>query len=40
MSRKYNKTFTSLKTVVHDTSILDAQKILVKTPNNSLTAFS
>ena len=30
MSRKYNKTFTSLKTVVHDTSILDAQKILVK----------
>ncbi len=29
MSRKYNKTFTSLKTVVHDTSILDAQKILV-----------
>lgn len=35
MSRKYNKTFTSLKTVVHDTSILDAQKILVKVPNNS-----
>lgn len=34
MSRKYNKTFTSLKTVVHDTSILDAQKILVKVPNN------
>lgn len=31
MSRKYNKTFTSLKTVVHDTSILDAQKILVNT---------
>lgn len=30
MSRKYNKTFTNLKTVVHDTSILDAQKILVK----------
>lgn len=29
MSRKYNKTFTNLKTVVHDTSILDAQKILV-----------
>lgn len=36
MSRKYNKTFTSLKTVVHDTSILDAQKILVKVPNNSV----
>lgn len=36
MSRKYNKTFTSLKTVVHDTSILDAQKILVKAPNNSV----
>lgn len=35
MSRKYNKTFTSLKTVVHDTSILDAQKILIKVPNNS-----
>lgn len=35
MSRKYNKTFTSLKTVVHDTSILDAQKILVKVPDNS-----
>ena len=30
MSRKYNKTFTSLKTVVHDTSILDAQKVLVQ----------
>lgn len=33
MSKKYNKTFTSLKTVVHDTSILDAQKILVKPSN-------
>ena len=35
MSRKYNKTFTSLKTVVHDTSILDAQKILVNNSSDS-----
>lgn len=35
MSKKYNKTFTNLKTVVNDTSILNAQKILVNTPEDT-----
>lgn len=37
MSKKYNKTFTNLKTVVSDTSILNAQKILVNTSSDSVT---
>lgn len=36
MSKKYNKTFTNLKTVVNDTSILNAQKILVNTPEDKV----
>ena len=37
MSKKYNKTFTNLKTVVNDTSILNAQKILVNTSSDNVT---
>ena len=37
MSKNYNKTFTSLKTVLHDTSILDAQKILINTEESDFT---
>jgi hypothetical protein len=33
MSRIYNKNIASLKTIVHDTSVLDAQKILLKPAN-------
>jgi hypothetical protein len=33
MSRIYNKNIASLKTIVHDTSVLDAQKILLKPSN-------
>ena len=33
MSKTYNKNIASLKTIVHDTSILDAQKILLKPLN-------
>lgn len=37
MSKNYSKTFTSLKTVTHDTSFLDAQKITVNTDSTDLT---
>ena len=36
MSNTYNKSYASLHTVKHDTTVLDAQKILVKTPENSI----
>lgn len=38
MSNTYNKSYASLHTVRHDTTVLDAQKILVKTPENSITS--
>jgi rRNA maturation endonuclease Nob1 len=37
MSKNYSKTFTSLKTVTHDTSFLDAQKITVNTDSTDFT---
>lgn len=37
MSDKYNKSIASLQTVRHETVSLDAQKILIKTPKDSLT---
>ena len=37
MSNTYNKSYASLQTVKHETITLDAQKILIKTPNDSLT---
>ncbi len=37
MSNTYNKSYASLQTVKHETITLDAQKILIKTPDDSLT---
>lgn len=37
MSNTYNKSYASLQTVKHETVTLDAQKILIRTPNDSLT---
>ena len=36
MSNTYNKSYASLQTVKHDTTILDAQKILIRTPEDSV----
>lgn len=36
MSNTYNKSYASLQTVKHDTTVLDAQKILIRTPEDSV----
>lgn len=38
MSNTYNKSYVSLHTVKHDTTILDAQKILIRTPEDSVSS--
>ena len=38
MNNTYNKSYVSLQTVKHDTTVLDAQKILIKTPKDSITS--
>lgn len=38
MSNTYNKSYASLQTIKHDTTVLDAQRIFIKTPQDSISS--
>lgn len=38
MSNTYNKSYASLQTIKHDTTVLDAQRIFIRTPQDSISS--